>query len=374
MAFTAINVGTAANDGTGDPLRTAFQSVNSNFVKAVDGTSAVTLSAELSPTALSGDVNDYSPTGLATAFTLRIDGGAADRNITGLATGAAGRIVTLVNVGSTNKIVLKNQSSSSTAANRFLMAADVTLEPNNAVALKYDGTDSRWRPFSRALVNSGATAGSYGLLSGTVDVQGRLTVASDGTYRVPMARPLKKANSNGGVTKHAIIPPGAASTTVTLTASRLYMFPVVIPFDMTITEAHIYCGGAAAGKVVRFGIRNFGNDGQPTTLVVDFGEKSVAATGDLAFTGLSTAISAGTYVGNMISDGGPVIGGLAFPAMHFGALTGASMQPCTFCYRDISGPSWSSGTALPSDESAQNYFGAVTAVPIIGLLGSQWGW
>jgi len=31
MAKTAINVGSAANDGTGDPLRTAMQSTNSNF-------------------------------------------------------------------------------------------------------------------------------------------------------------------------------------------------------------------------------------------------------------------------------------------------------------------------------------------------------
>ena len=31
MAKTVIGVGTNANDGTGDPLRTAFQSTNSNF-------------------------------------------------------------------------------------------------------------------------------------------------------------------------------------------------------------------------------------------------------------------------------------------------------------------------------------------------------
>ena len=31
MAKTVINVGSSANDGTGDPLRTAFQSTNSNF-------------------------------------------------------------------------------------------------------------------------------------------------------------------------------------------------------------------------------------------------------------------------------------------------------------------------------------------------------
>lgn len=34
MAFTVINVGTVANDGTGDPLRTAFIKVNDNFATA----------------------------------------------------------------------------------------------------------------------------------------------------------------------------------------------------------------------------------------------------------------------------------------------------------------------------------------------------
>src|SRR5262245_52579339 len=34
MAFQIINVGTVANDGTGDPLRTAFIKVNENFTQA----------------------------------------------------------------------------------------------------------------------------------------------------------------------------------------------------------------------------------------------------------------------------------------------------------------------------------------------------
>jgi len=33
MAKQTINIGTTANDGTGDPLRTAFDKVNSNFTE-----------------------------------------------------------------------------------------------------------------------------------------------------------------------------------------------------------------------------------------------------------------------------------------------------------------------------------------------------
>jgi hypothetical protein len=42
MAFDPVLVGTTANDGTGDPLRTAFTRVNSNFGLAVEGPAAAT--------------------------------------------------------------------------------------------------------------------------------------------------------------------------------------------------------------------------------------------------------------------------------------------------------------------------------------------
>ena len=41
MGKLTIGIGTAANDGTGDPLRTAFDKVNSNFTE-VYGTNFVT--------------------------------------------------------------------------------------------------------------------------------------------------------------------------------------------------------------------------------------------------------------------------------------------------------------------------------------------
>ena len=47
MALQSINIGSSANDGTGDPLRTAFDKINDNFNEVYDtlgGPSATSLS------------------------------------------------------------------------------------------------------------------------------------------------------------------------------------------------------------------------------------------------------------------------------------------------------------------------------------------
>lgn len=57
MAQQLINIGTTANDGTGDPLRTAFDKINDNFTEVYSNiTAAVEVSADTSPT-LGGQLN-----------------------------------------------------------------------------------------------------------------------------------------------------------------------------------------------------------------------------------------------------------------------------------------------------------------------------
>jgi len=98
---------------------------------------------DISPSQITADQNDYNPTNLATSTVLRLTSDAT-RNITGLQGGADGRIICLLNVGS-NDIVLVNESASSTAGNRFTLAADFTMPPNESILLIYDSTSSRWR-------------------------------------------------------------------------------------------------------------------------------------------------------------------------------------------------------------------------------------
>lgn len=101
----------------------------------------------ISPATLTGDVNDYAPAGLETTSFVRVDTGAALRNITGIAAPAGDRKLTIVNVGATFDLVLKHEDVLSVAANRFAIggALDFTMAPGGVATLFYDGTSSKWR-------------------------------------------------------------------------------------------------------------------------------------------------------------------------------------------------------------------------------------
>jgi hypothetical protein len=114
------------------------------------------LTGDISPAQIAADQNDYNPAGLSVASVLRLASNAT-RNITGLAGGADGRMIALVNVGA-NNIVLKDASAASSAANRFAFGADVTLEAKQSAVLWYDATDARWK----LLAGPVAAAGSSG--------------------------------------------------------------------------------------------------------------------------------------------------------------------------------------------------------------------
>lgn len=123
----------------------------------------LSLSGDISPPALAGAVDNYNPTGLSTATILRIDGGAASRNITGLAGGSDGLVKVLINVGASDNLVLKNETTS-TAVNRFLFGADVTLTPSQGAILCYDATSTRWRAIG-VFTTAGGGSGTVTSLS-----------------------------------------------------------------------------------------------------------------------------------------------------------------------------------------------------------------
>lgn len=99
----------------------------------------------ISPAALAVSTNDYTPTGLAGANTLRLSS-SADVNVTGLTGGASGRFLIVHNVGA-NTIVFTDEDPASTAANRFALpnSLGISLGPDASVMLQYDVTSARWR-------------------------------------------------------------------------------------------------------------------------------------------------------------------------------------------------------------------------------------
>lgn len=153
MADTKISAGTpnpspALTDTF--PVYSSGQSSTDKFVDSLQQVKNVALSGALpltgiiTPTQISSNQNDYSPTGLATASTVRISSSRNYLSITGIAAQTSGTLLFIHNVGSFI-INLPNASTASTAANRFSFDGDVELGANDCVLLNYDSTTSTWR-------------------------------------------------------------------------------------------------------------------------------------------------------------------------------------------------------------------------------------
>ncbi len=130
----------------GSQVLTAGGMVTGNLGATVGQFNRFELIGTLTPAAFGSSQDNYNPTGLATASTLRL-ASLASLNITGLAGGSDGRILTLHNVGASNW-TLVDESASSTAANRFALTGNQTISPDTSITIQYDGTSARWRVLS----------------------------------------------------------------------------------------------------------------------------------------------------------------------------------------------------------------------------------
>lgn len=147
-------IGRAEGAGTGVPTAlTATQVVSiidgeaATWTGAHSFTSTFRLNGVISPTAISANQDNYSPTGWSTANVVRLStSDATPREITGAAAGADGEIKYLVNVG-TGQISLQHEDAASTAANRFRFTSLTVfaLDPEDMIGIWYDPTSDRWR-------------------------------------------------------------------------------------------------------------------------------------------------------------------------------------------------------------------------------------
>lgn len=235
----------------------------------------------LSPSQITGNQNDYAPTGYATAAQFRLSTDAS-RDVTGLVGGQAARVVTIHNVGSFD-LVLKDESGSSTAANRFALGADLTLKPDHAISLQYDSTSSRWRalkcltpeamggtgrtgvpqPFTLEFYASSALAAGSSLrgVLNTTDTASAFEVPAGKTLKVLKAIGAVKNGATAGTYNDDLILRNVTDGTDTQVATNT---------GTATAEVYIHAEGSldsplatlAAGKRFAVGVRNrSGNPG-----------------------------------------------------------------------------------------------------------------
>lgn len=189
---------------------------------------------DLTPSQITSNQNDYAPTGHADAFNFRLSSDAV-RNITGLAGGVSGRIITLTNIGA-NAILLTDQDSLSSAANRFMFnsgQSPMTLSANESMVFRYDGVSSRWRPLNSADMANPSFVNLT--LSGFQDYE---EIASPAN---PAANNLRYfAKDSSGVTVPAWLDSAGADPTIPARAYVEYTanenLNTTIPIDDTIPQ------------------------------------------------------------------------------------------------------------------------------------------
>ncbi len=95
----------------------------------------------ISPTAISADQNNYSPTGWSTANLVRLSTNSGTlRTVTGAAAGSSGELKWLINLGP-GIVSLEHESGTTFGIN-----------VNGVAGIIYDGTSARWRPIYPLLI------------------------------------------------------------------------------------------------------------------------------------------------------------------------------------------------------------------------------
>ncbi|MCB0541912.1 MAG: hypothetical protein KDC70_00255 [Saprospiraceae bacterium] len=162
-------------DGDGDISSVTL----SSELAITSGALGTNFSTTISPSALSATTNDWSPTGIATAWIIRVSGDASFRMITGITAPSYNKRLTLLNVGA-NALLLPAENQLSSAGNRFGFPRDVVLF--RKVVIQYDVTAARWQLISADDYNDFAhlyfNETLSGMVSGTSGDYGFWTISS----------------------------------------------------------------------------------------------------------------------------------------------------------------------------------------------------
>ena len=121
-------------------------------VGGVDLDDSVSYNNTVTPPALTADVNNYAPSGIAHCNFLRLStSGGGSYRINGLLAPAVptnNQLLFISNIGTTGNITLVNAASTSLPANRFSSSNNITIRPSDGVTVLYDFISARWRGHS----------------------------------------------------------------------------------------------------------------------------------------------------------------------------------------------------------------------------------
>ena len=318
---------------------------------------ALKLTGSASPAQLTANANDYAPAGFASAAVLRLESD-VPRTITGLAGGAAGRMVWLTNVGS-QTISLATESSASSAANRFAFGASgFDLPAGGSLSIWYDTTSSRWRSATNLAAGGGGT---------TVDQTARDAAAAAQATADSKQPALANAATLAKVTESAGLPlwdgaawPGGGSGGTG-----------------TVTNVSVVSANGVSGSVA-----NASTTPAITLALGAIAPTSVAATGTVTGSNLS-----GTNTGDQTNVSGNAgtatklataraINGVSFdgtanitvPAAA-GTLTGSTLASGVTASSLTSAAGGTFGTAAFTAATAYDPAGAAAAITLAGLGG-----
>jgi len=389
MARQVINIGSSANDGTGDPLRTAFDKINDNFVELYGGDNNLnTLDADLDVNnnaittgVTNGDVT-ITPNGtgsiklgaikfvgttmssddstqitlaenIQTTGTLTVDGAATLSTSLALASGAT--VTSILDedaMGSDSSTALATQQSIKAYVDSQVTAADLDFQGDSGGALSVD-LDSQ--TFTVTGGNGIDTSGSGQTLTVAIDsTVATLTGSQTLTNKVLTAPTISSPtitgattttslttndiSSNGSNANITIDPQGIgtielnANTNITGTAS---VSSTLTTADITTTGSHtISANSTVAGTLTVQGSVN-----ADTIVSNSNGDITIdpAGTGAIVLTGPITATGTQTTTGQLNVDNLRLDGNTLSATSGGLTIDAATGQNITFNKKIISG-------------------------------------
>ena len=164
MAKQVINIGSVANDGTGDPLRTAFDKVNDNFtelynddtgdVNQVTGTGGITASPTTGDVVVNLDDDSITYAKLGTEFTTSAAVGATTLDFstaqvfTKANSGTVTYTISNADIGMTKDLILTGTGSFSITGGK-LIAGEFVESTTNFIQIVAQSSSTFWYSISQ---------------------------------------------------------------------------------------------------------------------------------------------------------------------------------------------------------------------------------